>query len=189
MYAELFCKCLCPSWFQTFFRGQMQSFSLSQQTSYADRYFTATCFKKEKRARVTVGTWNCCLLAHSITALSKHRRPRDLFHTFVTLFKISWMQQLLLFCCVALKRSWYKRCCTDTNDCIGRCKSVNCPVVGGDLEEWKGEDINLRELCPHLHFPLFFFSTAGPSLLRNLGGSCSLFSSLQINTPLFSEFF
>lgn len=34
-----------------------------------------------------------------------------------------------------------------------------------------------------------FFSTAGPSLLRNLGGSCSLFSSLQINTPLFSEFF
>lgn len=129
------------------------------------------------------------MLAHSITALSKHRRPRDLFHTFVTLFKISWMQQLLLFCCVALKRSWYRRCCTDTNDCIGCCKSVNCPVVGGDLEEWKGEDINLRELCPHLHFPLFFFSTAGPSLLRNLGGSCSLFSSLQINTPLFSEFF
>lgn len=155
MYAELFCKCLCPSWFQTFFRGQMQSFSLSQQTSYADRYFTATCFKKEKRARVTVGTWNCCLLAHSITALSKHRRPRDLFHTFVMLFKISWMQQLLLFCCMALKRSWYKRCCTDTNDCIGRCKSVNCPVVGGALEEWKGEGINLRELCPHLHFPLF----------------------------------
>lgn len=51
-------------------------------------------------------------------AISGHRSPRGLFCSFVLSFKTSWMQQLLLFCYVALKWSRYNRL-------LHRCKGLH----------------------------------------------------------------
>lgn len=135
----------------------------------------------KQEAGVTVGAWSCCSLPVSswlFPAISGHRRPRGLFCMFLLSFKTLWMQQLLLFCYVALKWSWYNRL-------LHRCKGLDSsppasclPWCRRRLRGVGGRGCESQRLCPHLHSPSFFFSTAGPFLLRSLESSCSLFSSL-----------
>lgn len=133
-------------------------------------------------------TWNCFLLAISTTAVSGHRKPGSLFYTFMPSYTSLWMQLLLPFCDVALKQSWDK-------GLLQRCKVLNSwPAVTchSALRWCREETLRSRRECesqrtvssPAFCFP--FFLTVGSSHFASLEGSCSLFSSLQMNAPLFA---
>lgn len=130
---------------------------------------------------VQLCAWNCFLLAISTPAVSGHWRPRGLFYTFMPSLMTLRIQLPLPFCDVDLKWSWYNRL-------LQRCKGLNssptvqlCPGIGGDFEEWEGEDLNPRILTCTL-FP--FFLDSWSFLFYKLRRQ--LLSLIQMNAALFA---